>query len=105
MPKQEKPLHVDRNLAAYMARIRARSGKVSSSDPLVSFLYTLMKDYVTSGNIEEIMLSHMPQEPGTVTEFTNGYLALHAQDIAERIHILSPVVREIPKHLVKLHKR
>ena len=89
----------DKAIDAYMDKFRKRSGTVNSSDPLTSFLYTLMRDYVTPGNIEEIMLSHMPTEPGAVTEFSNGWLALHALDISRRIHALGS------KHSVKPKKR
>lgn len=62
--------------------IRKRSGSVTIDCKLTSFLYTLMRDYVQPGDVEEIMLNHMSDEP---VEYTNGWLALHAQDIANRL--------------------
>lgn len=73
-------------------QMRKRSGSVDSRIPLVSFLYTLIRDHVTPGQIEEIMLRQMPKV-GETTEFSNGYLANYAQDVATRI--LPPTFPEV----------
>jgi hypothetical protein len=73
----------------YMDQMRKRTGNINSRDPLVSFLYTLMRDHLTPGQVEEIMLRHMPKQ-GEVTEFCNGHLACYAEDVAERIHDMEP---------------
>lgn len=62
-------------------RMRQRSGQVDSRDPLVAFLYGLARDYVTSGQIEDLMKD---VEPGNV-EFSNGWLANYAKDLAARL--------------------
>lgn len=61
--------------------LRERSGKVCSSDKLVSFLYELMRDHVLIGDVEQIVRNS--QE--TPVHFTNGYLAKYAEDIAARL--------------------
>lgn len=62
--------------------LRERSGKVNSRDPFVMFLYVLMRDHIPSGIVEDIISKHTYEEE---TEFSNGWLAKHAMDIAERL--------------------
>jgi hypothetical protein len=64
-----------------MKELRERSGSFDSNDMLVSFLYELMRDHVTPGQVEAIMLNVKPTE----CQFTNGYLARYAADVAERL--------------------
>jgi hypothetical protein len=59
-----------------------RKGK--STDPLVRFLYILMRDHVTSGRVEEIMEKHVEGMEGW-TQFTNGLLMEMSQDVAKRL--------------------
>lgn len=65
-----------------MDEMRKRSGSVTIDCKLTSFLYTLMRDHVQPGDVEEIMLNHMSDD---TVEYTNGWLALYAQDIAKRL--------------------
>jgi len=60
--------------------LRERSGAVFDDDPLVSFLYLLMRDHVPAGVVEGIV---RPRDG--VTHFTNGHLARYAQDLAARL--------------------
>jgi len=82
----------------YSALLKERSGFVTSNDKLVDFFYVLMRDHVTPGNIEYIMiqvdkekqmndLKHVDK-----TSYTNGWLASYAKDIVERLkgNIKSP---------------
>lgn len=62
-------------------RLRAESGQIQSDDPLVSFLYELMRDHVVPGEVERLVQS----SPKTDTVFTNGWLALYAKDLAARL--------------------
>lgn len=62
--------------------MRARSGRVTSEDPLVCFLYLLLRDHVTPGTVEEIMRNVNPEVESV---FTNGWLAEYAKDIAKRL--------------------
>jgi hypothetical protein len=64
-----------------MDGIRERSGKVESDDPLVSFLYQLMRDHLALGIVESLM-ADAERQPSL---FTNGWLANYAKDMAERL--------------------
>jgi len=66
-------------------RARKASGSVNNSDPLVAFLYILARDHVTSGVVEEIMLRNVEIPDITECEYTNGWLALWAADVAGRL--------------------
>ena len=61
-----------------------RSGKVRSDDPLVVFLYELMRDYVTPGVIETLV-ADANLDGGGEYLFTNGWLANYATDVAKRL--------------------
>jgi hypothetical protein len=64
--------------------IRDRSGTVSSTNPMVSFLYELMRGHVPPGVVEQIM-ANMEVERGKEVVFTNGWLANYAKDVAARL--------------------
>lgn len=63
--------------------IQLRKGECfKSSDPLVSFLYSLLRDYLPAGDVEKLTLdAERPQE----VEYSNRYLAEYATDIAFRL--------------------
>ena len=61
--------------------IRKRSGEVNSSDRLVTFLYLILRDHILPGDIEEVLRNVSDHE----SEFSNGWLAEYAKDIAERL--------------------
>lgn len=68
--------------------MREKSGGIVDNRPLVTFLYKLMRDEVTPGRIEEILLEAGIDEPVTTPHdvvFTNGWLAQYAQDLAWRL--------------------
>lgn len=62
--------------------LRERSGEVTINGKLVSFLYELMRDYLTPGEIEKIV-QDSEDEPTVV--YTNGWLAKYAEDLANRL--------------------
>lgn len=66
------------------AALRQRSGSVTSPDPLVSFLYELMRDRVTPGVVEQLVRASQTSEQNP-THFCNGYLASYAVDVAARL--------------------
>lgn len=68
----------------HMRDMRERSGVIDSTDPLVSFLYILMRDHLATGIIEEIMLNHV-EHGQSESHFTNGWLANYCKDIAARL--------------------
>ena len=63
--------------------LRDRSGSVDATDPFVCFLYILMRDHLPLGVVEEIYRDHVAGS--TTHEYTNGYLAGYAKDLAERM--------------------
>ena len=69
-----------------MKPIRKRSGEVNSHDRLVGFLYILMREHLTAGEIESLMKEHVDPIPeGDEFVFSNGWLAEHAKDLAKRL--------------------
>lgn len=62
-------------------RMYLESGEYQTANPLVAFLYQLMRDEVTPGAVEKIMDG---QRAGPYC-LTNGWLARHAEDIAKRL--------------------
>lgn len=65
-----------------MLALFQRSGEASTDDPLVLFLYLLMRDEVVPGAVEGIVQSVVDAEGTTLT---NGFLADYAKDIAGRL--------------------
>jgi hypothetical protein len=65
--------------------LRTRSGSVKSSSSLVSFLYTLMRDHLTPGEVEAILQEEVEAYAGKEVEYSNGWLANYAKDIAQRL--------------------
>ena len=63
-------------------RLREASGSVNSKSKVVSFMYLLGRDHLPLGTIEEIMMQCKTDE---ITEFSNGWLADYAKDIAKRL--------------------
>jgi hypothetical protein len=62
--------------------LRERSGRVNINSKLVAFLYTLIRDHLPLGVIEELVRDS--QEPDCY--YTNGWLAKYAQDLAIRLN-------------------
>jgi hypothetical protein len=74
-------------LSKQAAEITKRSGSVNAKGDtarLVSFLYELMRDYITPGDIEKIVRNSTGPKSGKV-KFCNGYLANYSKDIANRL--------------------
>lgn len=68
--------------------LRQRSGSVNSADPLVDFVYHLLRDHLPAGDVEKIMVERVfpeMRQGDTVSQFCNGYLANYAKDIADRL--------------------
>jgi len=69
-----------------IARMRRASGAVDDARPIVSFVYVLLRDILSPGNIENIINSILRERAGgTRAEFQNGWLAAYAQDIVARL--------------------
>ncbi len=61
--------------------LRERSGTVQINSKLVSFLYELMRDHLPPGTVEELVRASSESD----VTYTNGWLALYAQDLANRL--------------------
>lgn len=57
--------------------------KYKSKSALVSFLYELMRDHVPCGTVEKLVKDANPYNANI--EFSNGYLAQYAEDLANRL--------------------
>ena len=68
------------------------SGTVQSSDPLVSFLYLLIRDELSAGKVEAMITEIVNQSfPAT---FTNGWLAQYAINLADSLKSVDNVEKE-----------
>lgn len=68
--------------------MRVRSGCVDSDSFLVSFLYELIRDHLPAGEVEEIIRNSTyknEKDEKMIYQFTNGWLANMAIDMAERL--------------------
>jgi hypothetical protein len=54
------------------------------NDKLVDFLYVLIRDYVTPGIVEEIMVNHVEKNPERERSYSNPHLADYAAELADR---------------------
>lgn len=61
--------------------LREESGAIDIDSKLVSFLYELMRDHLTPGVIEGLVQNAQEQP----TMYTNGWLALYAANVAQRL--------------------
>lgn len=68
-----------------MEDLRVRSGEVNDRRPLVAFLYELMRDYTTPGVVEKIISQDQCATSAEEFQFSNGWLATYAKDLAERL--------------------
>lgn len=65
--------------------IQVKCGEVNDGRKLVCFLYLLMRDEVTPGRIETILKDVRSAGPEPYYQFCNGYLAQHAQSVADAL--------------------
>ena len=68
-------------------RIREASGRVNIDSKLVSFLYLLGRDCLPLGVIEELFRKNLNKdgEYESESQYSNGWLARWAEDLAERL--------------------
>ena len=62
--------------------IRTRSGMINSSDKLVAFIYSLLRDHISAGIIEQLVRD---AEIDAESQYSNGWIAQYAQDLASRL--------------------
>lgn len=76
------------------ARMRAASGEVDDSRPLVAFLYVLLRGGKLSPGDVETVLDEQMDLTAESYQFCNGWLAAYAQDITDRLHRPAPKITE-----------
>ncbi|HUU58867.1 MAG TPA: hypothetical protein VMZ50_04940 [Phycisphaerae bacterium] len=69
------------------AEMRAASGAVDDDRPLVALLFVLMRDHIPPGTMETVFENHVAKAGGQTQEYSNGWLARHAQDLARRLGV------------------
>ena len=60
------------------------SGSVVTHDPLVTFLYMLMRDYVKPGDIQTILFNDIIDQPKEM-ELSNGWIGKYAKYVASKL--------------------
>lgn len=65
-------------------RLRKKSGEINSKNNLACFLYLLMRDEIVPGKVEELVLK-IEDNNGEMVEYTNGWLAKYAINLAKRV--------------------
>jgi hypothetical protein len=66
--------------------MREASGNFKTEDTLIHFLYLLMRDKVPCGTVEELVMDvEEAYNKGPVKFLTNGWLALYAENLANRL--------------------
>lgn len=95
--------------------MRERSGRITSSEPLVSFIYVLLRDHLPAGVVEEIVLKEIEHKVCVHTP-----IAYYVRDLAPKLvdaetaldrlesflyvllrdHLTSEIIEEIMLHNV-----
>lgn len=67
--------------------LHRRSGEVSTDDPLTSLFYSLLRDHVQPGVLENLVreIEFAKHEDMIIAKLSNGWLARYADDLAQRI--------------------
>lgn len=68
---------------------------VRTRDPLVVFLYVLMRDHLVCGDVESLVHDAAAT---TETSFSNDFLAAYAYDLADRLSRADPVAALASAH-------
>ena len=63
--------------------ITQTSGNITSDDPLVSFLYELIRDHLPAGEVQRIVNNSQATRP---TLFCNGWLVKYAEYLAAKLN-------------------
>lgn len=78
-----------------LCELSEQSGKVIDISPLVNLLYSLLSAHVTPDALEKLVQELPPL--GMEVQYTNGWLAKYAQNLAERI-TQSPLAAPVTGH-------
>lgn len=67
--------------------LRAATGEVDDTRPVVGLLYDLMRDHLPVGDVERLVRDSEAIGPANVCLFTNGLLANYARLLADRLGV------------------
>jgi hypothetical protein len=67
-----------------ITNLKLASGNVQSKDKLVNFLYLLMREHLTFGQIAKL-IEEVENDGDENIEFTNGFAANYAKFISEKL--------------------
>lgn len=71
--------------------LRERSGNVDLDGRLIDFLYTLIRDHVPLGTVEQLARdAEIADLTAGANAYSNGWLAHYAQDLAARLTLKKP---------------
>lgn len=66
-------------------KVRATIGPaVSSTNPLISLFYDLLRDHIHPGDLEGLV-QQLEKHSGKECHYTNGFIALYANNLVDRI--------------------
>lgn len=84
---EEHDSYTDKVFDKQNLRIREASGRVNINSKLVAFLYLLGRDGLPLGVIEELFRKNINKdgEFDPDSQYSNGWLARWAEDLAERL--------------------
>lgn len=71
------------------AEMRKESGDVTSSDPLVTFIYLMVRDNLPSGAVEKLVED--VKDHVQPVEYSNGWIASYAKSVADRLRPQDPM--------------
>ena len=63
--------------------LRAESGDIMSTDKVENFIYVLLRDHLTAGDVESLTRSVEDDTASVV--FCNGWIAQYAKNVAKRL--------------------
>ena len=64
--------------------LKEQSGNLTTHDRLVTFLYMLMRDYITPGDIQSILFNDIIDQPKEM-ELSNGWIGKYAEYVASKL--------------------
>ncbi len=79
------------DMRKFNEQLMKTTGEIKSKDPLVCFLYLLMRDKLPVGEISKLFVEATANTKGY--SFTNGYLGEFAQHIASGLRIKEETVK------------
>ncbi len=69
----------------HMKKLREDSGHIVYNDKLTDFLYELLRDHLSAGEVEQILIHVLQDHENCPVNFTNGWLAEYAHHVAEKL--------------------